>query len=381
MNKTFINYDPLRFFSVTMDFNFDKEECKTIVKNSITNLDDNLFDYCFTIFNSRDIDILKLHHHIGTEPDYGHIVNTLYTKFQEHDDFSTHPLFVITYHCMLRLCAMIDNTKCRLILKYCMQIESVTRQKLYYDLQKSKEHTKQMEKILIERAYDEKPRNEIVYIAKELSQLTTNIHKIGITDDTKKRESSLNTGNSHGISIIFEKKVTNKLLVEQIVHKLLTKYHFSKEFYSNNECYSKSLIHIVGEFVSTLDSSRENIHHEDLVAKIIENISKPINTKEQQDGLQIERNPLYKFLIEKTRYKEGNVVMIKTFKELFGKYINKKIRNLDNGTFYQVNPNYFIERIKVCKHCYNPSRKGCCSKYSQNDRTHRVCVHNIEVIE
>jgi hypothetical protein len=266
-----------------MEKYFEKEECKNVVKKKITNIEDDLFDYCFTIVDRDEIDILQLSKHLNTQLEY--VVNTLYLKFKENEDYITHPLFVITYQCLLRLCAIIDNEQSRLIMKYCIQINAVTRKKLYSDLHK-------LEVQLVERAYEEKPRNEIVYIAKEFTQRTTNIHKIGITDDKKKRESSMNTSHSQGISIIFEKKVTNKSLVEHIVHKILAKYHYSKEFFSNKESYSQSIIHLVGEFISTLDSSWESISHEDLVAKIIENISKPIDTEcksmEQQDQIKLQ---------------------------------------------------------------------------------------------
>jgi hypothetical protein len=127
------------------------------------------------------------------------------------------------------------------------------------------------------RTYEEKPRLEHTYIMKENSQLDTNVHKVGEAGDVRKRETNLGTGNSKGIKAVFAKKVTNQHLVEYVIKNVLgIKYKYVKEFFSNDMEFTKSLIHIVGEVISTIECSWENISHEALVAKVIENISKPI---------------------------------------------------------------------------------------------------------
>jgi hypothetical protein len=99
---------------------------------------------------------------------------------------------------------------------------------------------------------------------------------------------------------------------------------------------------------------------------------------EQQEDLKIERNPLYKFLSENTRFKSGNVLFMELVKERFSDWLQKNVRSLDNGTFGQVNSNYLVETKKVCKHCTREAKKGCCDKYNHKDRTKRILVKNLE---
>ena len=101
---------------------------------------------------------------------------------------------------------------------------------------------------------------------------------------------------------------------------------------------------------------------------------------DQQQDLKIERNPLYKFLLENTRYKKDNVVLLDDIRSNFNNWLGKTVRSLDNGTFFQVNKEYIIEQMKICKHCNNESRKGCCDKYKNSDRTVKKTVKNIELV-
>jgi phage/plasmid-associated DNA primase len=100
---------------------------------------------------------------------------------------------------------------------------------------------------------------------------------------------------------------------------------------------------------------------------------------EQQEEVRIERNPLYKFLKDNTTYKEGNMVFMEDIKNSFVQWLGKKVHKLDNGTFGQVNQDYIVEIVKVCKHCKKEGRKGCCDKYNNKDRTTKHIVKNIEL--
>ena len=86
----------------------------------------------------------------------------------------------------------------------------------------------------------------------------------------------------------------------------------------------------------------------------------------------MERNPLFKFLTDNTRYKEGNVEEVR---ERFNNWIGKKVKTLDNGTFFQVNNEYIINNMKICEKHH---KKGCCEKYNRVDRSSRKVVKNIE---
>ena len=101
---------------------------------------------------------------------------------------------------------------------------------------------------------------------------------------------------------------------------------------------------------------------------------------EQQEELKIERNPLYKFLLENTRYKQDNVMLMDDIRKKFNEWLQKNVRSLDNGTFGQVNREYVVEAKKVCKHCDKEAKKGCCEKYNNKDRTRRTMVKNLEFI-
>jgi phage/plasmid-associated DNA primase len=100
---------------------------------------------------------------------------------------------------------------------------------------------------------------------------------------------------------------------------------------------------------------------------------------EQQEELRTERNPLYKFLLENTRYKKDNMIKIEDIKINFNNWLGKKVSKLDNGTFGQVNKDYIIMEMKTCKHCENEAKKGCCGKYNNKDRTRKKWVKNIEI--
>ena len=102
---------------------------------------------------------------------------------------------------------------------------------------------------------------------------------------------------------------------------------------------------------------------------------------EQQEELKMERNPLYKFLMDNTRYRKDNLMLIEDVRHRFNDWIGKKVRTLDNGTFGQINKEYIIERMMTCKHCNKEHKKGCCEKYNRKDRGTRKTVRNLEFIQ
>jgi len=67
---------------------------------------------------------------------------------------------------------------------------------------------------------------------------------------------------------------------------------------------------------------------------------------------------IYKFLLENTVYTQNNVVTLEEIRINFNNWIGKNVKSLDNGTFSQVNQEYIIEYIKICKHCKNEGKKG-----------------------
>jgi len=101
---------------------------------------------------------------------------------------------------------------------------------------------------------------------------------------------------------------------------------------------------------------------------------------EQKEELRIERNPFYKFLLENSQFKQDNIVTMEEIRENFSNWLGKKIYKLDMGTIKQVNSDYDIIKINLCKHCNKQHLKGCCEKYNSKDRTKKNIIRNFELI-
>jgi hypothetical protein len=93
-----------------------------------------------------------------------------------------------------------------------------------------------------------------------------------------------------------------------------------------------------------------------------------------------EENKFKEYLEKKSKYKEGEIIYLNTIKKEYSKWLGKSVSKLDNGTFGQVNSNYIIIQIKVCKNCKNKHKKGCCESYQREKRTTLYAVNNIELI-
>jgi phage/plasmid-associated DNA primase len=101
---------------------------------------------------------------------------------------------------------------------------------------------------------------------------------------------------------------------------------------------------------------------------------------EQKEELRLERNPFFKFLLENSEYKEGNVVSMDELRDNFSNWLGKKVHKLDNGTIKQVNSDFEIVKIQHCKHCNKEHKRGCCEMYNSKDRTTKNVVRNIKLI-
>ena len=102
---------------------------------------------------------------------------------------------------------------------------------------------------------------------------------------------------------------------------------------------------------------------------------------QQQEDLKIERNPLYKFLLENTKCNHSKQIPLNEIRERFGEWLNgTKVKKLDQGTFFQVNPEYTIEITNICKHCKEKFKAGCCNMYNRKDKSSSHIVNNIEWI-
>ena len=103
--------------------------------------------------------------------------------------------------------------------------------------------------------------------------------------------------------------------------------------------------------------------------------------RENQEELKKDRNPLYKFLVEKSRYKKDNIIPISEIREMFKEWLGRHVGELDNGTFIQVNENYVITKVNLCKSCMKEAHSGCCENYKSKERSGKKIVRNIEICE
>lgn len=102
--------------------------------------------------------------------------------------------------------------------------------------------------------------------------------------------------------------------------------------------------------------------------------------KEQQEELRIERNPLYKFLLENTCYEADSQISLNDIKTHFAGWLGKSVSKLDNGTFGQVNSNYVIGTMNICKSCKNRHKKGCCESYQRLNVSKTKIIINIKFV-
>jgi phage/plasmid-associated DNA primase len=100
--------------------------------------------------------------------------------------------------------------------------------------------------------------------------------------------------------------------------------------------------------------------------------------KENQEELKMDRNPLYRFLKEHSRYKEGNFVSIEDMREEFSNYLGKRVSKLDKGTILSVDSRYEVKIIKICKKCLKEVG-DCCEEYNRSERITTRIVYNIEL--
>ncbi len=81
------------------------------------------------------------------------------------------------------------------------------------------------------------------------------------------------------------------------------------------------------------------------------------------------------FLQEKGVYCEGDKVLLSDVRKAFARHIGKSVsKNLDRGTFAQVDERWEFGRGNVCKSCGKLAGKGCCSEYKSTERGKEIVV-------
>ena len=98
---------------------------------------------------------------------------------------------------------------------------------------------------------------------------------------------------------------------------------------------------------------------------------------EQQIEMKMERNPLFKYLTENSRYLDGNEIKLIEVREKFAEWLGSKVRGLDHGTFGQVDKRYKVESVKICKFCKGKHLKNCCGNYESGSRSSQSVIVNM----
>jgi hypothetical protein len=181
------------------------------------------------------------------------------------------------------------------------------------------------------KKYDEAKKVGSIYL---LSTDKANVIKCGRTKDIDKRKKALQTALVDDIKVFYEYKTSNDVLLESIVHDILSKYRSisnREHFYCNIE-YMKLIIDIAGNILDILKSSYEYINREEILEKIYNRLN--INKSEEK----IESSNLIKKEV-KTEEKLESSNLIK-----------KEDKNLDNVKSYKIiNINSIIRGCAINK--------------------------------
>ena len=124
------------------------------------------------------------------------------------------------------------------------------------------------------KKYEEVPLNDYVYVFKEVSEESTDVHKIGRAIDTHQRKKHLNTGSARGIVEVYKRQTFNAAVVERVIQVAQKRYQVGtiggQEHYNNGVHHSVDSIDMACVFVETISSMFEHMTREEKVAKLVE---------------------------------------------------------------------------------------------------------------
>lgn len=179
-------------------------------------------------------------------------------------------------------------------------------------------------------------------------------------------------------SLLKEYKYSGELYNKIVIPKFFEILELVSMKYTNSIDLEHKFIKLRNGYKNKkIKSVGQTIDYKKLFKKVIKEISIKIKL--------VESNTfdcyLYKFLLENTRYKANNIVLLKSARSKFNNWLGKNVKSLDNGTFFQVNKDYIIDKVNTCKHCEKEHKKGCCVEYSRTGRSSKKIVRNMEFIE
>ena len=143
-----------------------------------------------------------------------------------------------------------------------------------------------------------------------------NITKCGRTKSISKRKTALQTAQVEDIEVLYEYKTSDDVLLELIVHKILSRYRLNREHFMCNIEYMKLIISTAGNVLDILNSSFEYITKEEILKEIYDRLE----LNKTEDNNTIEENKT----IEENNIIEKNNNTIEDKDDTYKKIVKKK---------------------------------------------------------
>ncbi len=169
---------------------------------------------------------------------------------------------------------------------------------------------------------------EWVYAIRNLADPRDDIHKVGMTGDLDSRTSTLGTAMPDGVARCFSMKCVDGKLCEKIVHMLLKKKNYRKEWFRLDLpsliLTIKAAVYVGDALVRNLDClTEEKVEN---IKRALEHLEEPVSSKRQRvDDQDSESLSLQKWLVEHLTPSETPKKFLHTHKVLaaYKKYLNQ----------------------------------------------------------
>lgn len=90
---------------------------------------------------------------------------------------------------------------------------------------------------------------------------------------------------------------------------------------------------------------------------------------------------LQRFLKNHTKYEQGSLTTLENLREAYSNYMEKDMYIINNNILKNMNSNYEIKTIQICKACkIQLNGNVCCDAYNRKMRTNRKVVVNLMLI-
>jgi hypothetical protein len=262
------------------NFSLEDDDMIKLIYDNFLETDINLFKSNYQIYleyrnnnNSFVVDIDNIYKLLGlSTKDY---TKTLLSKYfiLNKDFIIINDLVLLTINCFKKFCIKVNTEEADNLYNNYIKLEDVISKYIEIKHKKIIEEKDNQIKNIKEMKYDEAIKVGSIYL---LTTDKPNIIKCGRTKNSiNKRVSSLQTGAVDDITILYEYKTSDDVLLESIVHNILGRYRLNsnREHFSCNVEYMKDIIDIIGGTLDILKSTYEYISKDEIIEKINQNIS------------------------------------------------------------------------------------------------------------